>query len=520
MNKRINTILLISFFLILFTNSVALGAKKPYVCNWQTGTCYRDTYDDGDYKTLEECQRKCSAASTTTTTKKQGAVDPSGYYICHKCMGGECMTIDSKEPCTTNCSACEKYTCKTCSFGKCESKTFNSPCSNSCEWQSDCSGVQCFKCLGTQCKATSELTPGSCIDECTGPEQCGGSSVPTTEDPFGKESGWYCEHSSGQKYGTCVYKKTLKTTFYTEEACLANCTFCNYCNKQYLGLWGDWHCLKNAKTCRSINDDQCQKDSDCENGTPTPELPPPAIRYACNTTTWQCTESSSGSYSTLSSCQTNCKKPTPSTRYSCNTTTWQCSKDPSGPYTSLSSCQANCKKPTPSTRYSCNTSTGQCYPDASGKYSSSSSCQASCKKSPPPLPSPTCSINKFELPNHVWTGVDYEAKWSTNSDCKWGEITCKLGDKDCGDNETLSGNVTVGSIDHEKSFHITTPGVYTYQLKACYDKDNENTCVTWEDTLGTELDYIEVQAVNLPWWQEIIPVLPDKLQGFLRGLIS
>ncbi|MDD3491660.1 MAG: hypothetical protein PHG13_01740 [Candidatus Pacebacteria bacterium] len=131
---------------------------------------------------------------------------------------------------------------------------------------------------------------------------------------------------------------------------------------------------------------------------------------------------------------------------------------------------------------------------------------------------PTCSINKFELPNHVWTGVNYEAKWSTNSDCKWGEITCKLGDEDCGDNETLSGEVTVGSIDHEKSFHITTPGVYTYQLKACYDKNNENTCVTWEDTLGTELDYIEVQAVNLPWWQEIIPVLPDKLQGFLRGL--
>ncbi|MDD5721596.1 MAG: hypothetical protein PHE85_00005, partial [Candidatus Pacebacteria bacterium] len=80
--------------------------------------------------------------------------------------------------------------------------------------------------------------------------------------------------------------------------------------------------------------------------------------------------------------------------------------------------------------------------------------------------------------------------------------------------------VTVGSIDHEKSFHITTPGVYTYQLKACYDKNNEDTCDIWEDTLGTGLDYIEVQAVNLPWWQEIIPVLPDKLQGFLRGLIS
>ena len=524
MNKRINTILLISLFLILFTSSVALGAKKPYVCNWQTGTCYKDTYGDGDYQTLEECQRKCVAATTTTTTKGKTTTTtlPSGTieisYICDKCVQGTCSSYTSSKPCTTNCNACTgKTTCKVCSGGKCKSQSFSSPCNDYCDNDNQCKINQCMVCVGTQCKQVTIDSYENCTDECSGAEHCGGIGG---GDEDRKESGWYCEHSSGQKYGTCVYKKTLKTTFSTEAACMANCIYCNYCNKQYLGLWGDWHCIKNGKTCRSSNDDQCQKDSDCGNGTPTPEPPPPVIRYACNTSTWQCTESSSGSYSTLSSCQTNCKKPTPSTRYSCNTNTGQCYQDSSGSYSTLSSCQTNCKESTPSTRYSCNTTTWQCYSDSSGKYTSLSSCQTNCKESTPITAPPTCSINKFELPNHVWTGVDYEAKWSTNSDCKWGEITCKLGDKACGNNETLSGNVTVGSINHEKSFLIKTPGVYTYQLKACYDKNNEDTCDIWEDTLGTGLDYIEVQAVNLPWWQEIIPVLPDKLQGFLRGLIS
>lgn len=134
----------------------------------------------------------------------------------------------------------------------------------------------------------------------------------------------------------------------------------------------------------------------------------------------------------------------------------------------------------------------------------------------PPVTIPECEITKFEIPHHAWIGYDVLAEWSTNEDCTWGEITCKLTDgNDCGDRETLSGQVPVG-FSKEKLFQIFEPGIYQYQLKACGDYN----CDIWIDRLGTGLDYIEVQALNLPWWQEIIPVLPDKLQGFLRGLIQ
>ncbi len=75
----------------------------------------------------------------------------------------------------------------------------------------------------------------------------------------------------------------------------------------------------------------------------TVSVNPQQIRYACNTSTWQCYESSSGPYTSLSACQAECVKPV--TRYACNTSTWQCYQTSSGQYTSLSSCQANCQQP-------------------------------------------------------------------------------------------------------------------------------------------------------------------------------
>jgi len=41
----------------------------------------------------------------------------------------------------------------------------------------------------------------------------------------------------------------------------------------------------------------------------TPPPPPPTPRYACNTNTWQCYETSSGPYTSLSSCEANCQPP-------------------------------------------------------------------------------------------------------------------------------------------------------------------------------------------------------------------
>jgi hypothetical protein len=126
---------------------------------------------------------------------------------------------------------------------------------------------------------------------------------------------------------------------------------------------------------------------------------------------------------------------------------------------------------------------------------------------------PPCVINKFELPKRAWVDIETTASWSTNN-CDTAEINC-ISD-DCIEGvENLSGSVSVG-INQSKNFTIKAPGTYRYELEAC----GPNNCETYEDILGTGLEYIEIEALHLPWWQEIIPVLPDNLQGFLRGLIN
>jgi len=220
-------------------------------------------------------------------------------------------------------------------------------------------------------------------------------------------------------------------------------------------------------------------------------------------------ESPTGSYSSLNSCRNNCKDPSSPTRYRCDASTGQCVESSTGSYTSLNTCQDNCSAST--SRYTC-TGNQQCKQDPSGEYPSLSSCQSRCFKE--------CEINKFQIPDHVWIGYDVKSEWSTNEDCTWAEISCKLKDgSDCGNREDLSGEVSVG-LGQDKTFQIFQPGIYQYQLKACLDKNNESTCKIWKDSLGTNINYIEVQAVNLPWWQEIIPVLPEQLQGFIQQLFG
>ena len=122
-----------------------------------------------------------------------------------------------------------------------------------------------------------------------------------------------------------------------------------------------------------------------------------------------------------------------------------------------------------------------------------------------------CIINKFELPKRAWVDIETTASWSTNN-CDTAEINC-ISD-DCIEGvENLSGSVSVG-INQSKNFTIKAPGTYRYELEAC----GPNNCRTYEDVLGTGLEYIEIEALHLPWWEEIIPILPDNLQGFLRGI--
>jgi hypothetical protein len=309
----------------------------------------------------------------------------------------------------------------------------------------------------------------------------------STDNDKDRNPGWNCRISSAGSCpsGTCsswCEYDSRKGSYSTEAACIKACSARCACTI--------------FKTCRCVrgSGNQCVTNDDCKSGT-TPASDPTPVRYNCNTTTWKCEESTTG-YSALSTCQSNCVKPSGVT--SC----------PGGD---------NC--------YSCDRSTGECYRNYNGVYAGLAMCQRYCTTggtsgttAPRPTTTttiPPCTIMKFELPKRAWVDIETIASWSTNN-CNTAEINC-ISDNCSDEVQNLSGIVEAG-FDKSKNFTIKAPGTYRYELEAC--GPGPNNCDTYEDVLGTGLEYIEVEALYLPWWQEIIPILPDNLQGFLKGLIN
>jgi len=105
----------------------------------------------------------------------------------------------------------------------------------------------------------------------------------------------------------------------------------------------------------------------------------PTAKYACNTSNGTCSVSSSGTYSSLASCQASCVAPVQ--KYACDSATWTCSASSSGTFSSLADCQTNCLAPNP--RYYCDTLTGTCAQSALGPYSNLAECQNDCATPPP-----------------------------------------------------------------------------------------------------------------------------------------
>jgi hypothetical protein len=520
-------------------------------------------------------------------------------YRCHTCnSAGKCTENVYSKPCSDDCSGCQKHTCKICSGTTCKSKTFDSPCSNNCETDSGCGAgstqdsMSCKVCSEGQC--VSKMFQGlNCTDECTGAENCGGTTPTTEEEDDGP--GWSCQPQGNCASGTCTGKcEYLKHggDYSTEEKCEKNCCFCCICRNSY-------NIFAPGKVCRCEGCKKgctgCKTDADCESGG----TPPTTQKYTCSSASG-CIASASGTY-TSSNCDNKCvKRCVGSTcQYNDNTVNKTCTSNancvttpscsvkatanpnpiPEGQnqvtisatnlnHTSLSKCKVSnyslphtftqdvasktytvkctgnsgyddCSSKITVTKgggnggkYTCSSS--GCVASASGTYTSSncdnkcvkrcvgSTCQyndntanktctsnADCVTTPTTEEPPRCQIFNFQVPHHAWIGYDSLAEWTTNNICTWAEITCKLDDgSDCGDKENLSGEVLVG-FDQEQKFRIFDVGIYQYQLKACVDKNQEETCVIWEDVLGTGLDYVQIQALNLPIWQEINPVLPD-----------
>jgi len=239
----------------------------------------------------------------------------------------------------------------------------------------------------------------------------------------------------------------------------------NTCNRSGWPWNFTWRCVLTSHT--SPGDDKCQTDSDC--GVPTPPPPPPPPQYSCK----------------------QCRGTTCSVRYSSTPCSNTCTTD------------ADCRVPTPPSngwtppvspppppKYSCNKSTWTCYQNPSGPYSSLSSCQSACVE-------PPCMINYFEFPKRAWVGYSITGKWSASDWCVDCDVTCTPY-PEC---VWKQDNIGTGFDEHE--FTLEQSGDYIYTLTCYKQGGRDQKQVT-----------VSLEALNLPWWREIIPVLP----GFLRGI--
>ena len=127
--------------------------------------------------------------------------------------------------------------------------------------------------------------------------------------------------------------------------------------------------------------------------------------------------------------------------------------------------------------------------------------------SPPPTsPPPTlpqtepCMINYFELPERAWVGYPITGRWSASDWCDDCDVDC-TSYPEC---VWKLNNIGIGDIGaNEYKFTLEQSGTYNYTL-TCYG----------EGGIDERTEFATVEALNLPWWREIIPVLP----GFLRGI--
>jgi len=245
---------------------------------------------------------------------------------------------------------------------------------------------------------------------------------------------------------------TTTTTTTTDTTTSSTCTY-HVCERVPV-------CTRKSLNQRDCPANECRNDADCSG----------SLKYSCNTSTWRCDDSPSGSYSSYSSCQAACK---PSSSTPTTTTTL--------------------------TRYACNQENGTCYSNPNGPYSSIASCENNCFRKP-------CTIDIFTIndkdtsPIRVWVTQLNQGHWSASDYCDNCNISCSpypdcLWQKD---------NIGTGGPGAIYQFKLKEYGSYTYTL-TCFNSFGDRPSET-----------LQVNAVNLPWWREIVPVLPGSLWGIIK----
>jgi len=250
-------------------------------------------------------------------------------------------------------------------------------------------------------------------------------------------------------------------------------------NKSCSGCACEWSCSQSPLGCYPSNGGYLWQ-SDCNNNC--------YVGYNCNSG-GLCQVAFQGTYKTLSGCQACCGQPCSSaTYYSCNTSTWTCSENSNGSYSSLTTCNNNCNPPSNGTT----TTTS-----SNGTTTTTGAATTTTISSPESQP---CMINYFELPLKAWVGYSITGRWSASDWCDDCDVDCTPY-PECVWKQDSIGIGDIGSNEYELT--LEQSGTYNYTL-TCYGPGG----------IDERTEPVTVKAFNLPWWQEIIPVL----QGFLRGI--
>jgi len=355
-----------------------------------------------------------------------------------------------------------KCTCKACSASNwCSDRQYTGtgcPCRDTCSDHCECGATL------ERCKTTTTTTT---------------TKPSTTTTTTGGGGSCECINSNGS--WTCWDKINNKC-----------CSSCGTCPPQ-------WSCSKSPLGCYESSSGYAWKDScedNCYNG------------YSCYPG-FVCRVSWLGTYETLSSCEACCRQDpcNSTTYYSCNPDpdNPHCIVDSNGSYTSWAYCDDNCGSDGNGGGTTTTTANGGTTTTTNGGTTTTTNGATTTTTSPPP----TCQINSFTInekdnseqnPLIVWVNASLRGHFSVNY-C----TSCEVISNDIWSNTydplPSSGDVT-------EQFKINTADNYSYTLECIGDPDDPND--SDEDFLSLKA----VQAVNLPWWREIIPYLG----GFLRGL--
>jgi len=262
-----------------------------------------------------------------------------------------------------------------------------------------------------------------------------------------------------------------------------------------------YECDYNLQKCVLVDNcgiDQCSSDSECQTVTPTHKV---CSQARCIETTG----------SGKDECATD-KDCLPIQKYSCDQTTGQCYADDSGTYEGLESCKEKCQITPPTTEPPPSTTSTTTPPPP-----------------PPPPPESDCVINYFTIndkcnvdgkcshsqqktPLTFWVNQSLTGAFSV-SNCNY----CVVISNDTWGNPTKYYPIDPSVLNYEeKDFKIKTPGTYHFTLKCSKTKsgDSLEKCNEGNDCVVDDISLKEVQIMAIPFWHEIIPVLP----GFLRGL--